>query len=1156
MADIPPEKDRLFGVMAAKLGFTSEADAEAYAQTFVRDPGMTLADRWEKEGVLEPEQRKLVDAMVDQAVSVNEGNFEKTLRALGVRRELDEALAEDADGREDISAGISFEHVGRYRYGDPNHTVSERGAKKKLFPVDPRAPREIGRGGIGRVLIAYDGHLGREIAVKELLPHLLKSEPDSRSTDSKAIVGRFLREARVTAQLEHPNIVPVYELGKRKDGTLYYTMKLVRGRTLSDALKSTHDLSDRLKLLNHFVGLCQAIAYAHSRGVVHRDIKPQNVMVGEFGETLVLDWGLAKIRGKKDIRGQDLLREVQQLREGEAVSTVPGSAFGTPAYMSPEQAEGQLELIDERSDVWGLGVVLYEILTGRLPFQGPNALAVVVRVMKEQPARVLSVYPEAPVELAAVADRALRRDRSERYQTAKELADEIVSFQSGGRVEAHQYTPLQLLKRFIESQKQKLAIAAVAFACLVAVAFGAYVQVLGERDRALRAEEESKKSLADALTERARTAALARDFMAAELYAGEALAIDESPVARGLVIGLDGVWRPKLLFETVTWAACHRVALAPDGSLIACATTDEVALFPREGRGEAGRHLRTPGGFNLSAVFSPDGSVLAAGGEDGNVRIFDLAGDSLKFTLLIGAAVHALTFSPDGTRLAAAGNEDAICIFDTSTYGEILKISVGKAAVAALAYSSDGRLLAVGGKDQVVRVLEAGSGTEKIQFRAHEKEVTSLAFSPDAELLVSGSIDRSARAFDLKLGRAGLVFAGHDDEVRAVSFTADSRFLLTASADKLVRVFGRTSARTIARIDGDDPLVSIAISKDGNTLVSSGVNRTLRVFDISTAAPPPPKRDQRSPVSTLSIASDGLSVATGADDGVIRVFESTNGKKARLFKGHTSEVTGLDFSPDGTLLASGGADQKIFVWLMSDGRALGTFSVPAPVRSLVFLGDGKTVVAATGDATLRFFGEGEKREEAVGAPITALAHEPRCPLLAISTEEKKVLLIRADTRAAAGELPAQTDRIAALAMSPKCDLLAIASGDYVVLHELESKALRGRFPKGDGPVAALAFSPDGKRLAWGGKDKLVRIGGVVDLKEHARLEAHTAEISALDWAIGGKYLASGSEDRTLRFFNLANLDTPGTKLSARAGEDFGMRLVAGKISFEHRGRRP
>lgn len=1153
----PParDKDRLFAVMSARLGFTEEAEEEAFAETWVREPGATLADRLEKQGKLQPDQRKLVEAMVDRAVSVNDGDVEKTFQALGVRRDLDEALAEESSERDDISAGISFEHAGRYRYGDPNHTISERGAKNSPEGRS-KLPREIGRGGIGRVLIAYDGHLGREIAVKELLPHLLSSEPDSRSTDSKALVGRFLREARVTAQLEHPNIVPVYELGKRKDGTLYYTMKLVRGRTLSDALKATHDLSDRLKLLNHFVGLCQAIAYAHSRGVVHRDIKPQNVMVGEFGETLVLDWGLAKIRGKKDIRGQDLLREVKQLREGEAVATMPGSAFGTPAYMSPEQAEGQLELIDERSDVWSLGVVLHEILTGRVPFQGPNALAVVVRVMKEQPPPVHSIYPEAPIELAAVADRALRRERTARYQTAKELAEEIVAFQSGGRVEAHQYTALQLLKRFIESQKQKLAIAAVAFVCLIAVAFGAYVQVLGERDRALRAELESKKSLADALTERARTAALARDFMAAELYAGEALAIDEAPVARGLVVGLDGVWRPKLVFETTTWASCHRVAVSPDGTLIACATTDEIALFPREGRGESARHLRTPGGFNLSVAFSPDGRTLAAGGEDGNLRVFAVEDDRLLQTLPIGAAVHALAYSPDGSRLAGAGDEKAIRIFDTSTYGEILRASPGDAAVGALAFSFDGRLLAVGGKDQLVRVLEASSGAEKIQFRAHEKEVTSLVFSPDAELLVSGSIDRSARAFDLKLGRAGLVFAGHDDEVRSVVFTADSRFVLTASTDKLVRVFGRTSARTIARIDGDDPVVSLGISKDGTTLVTSGVNRTLRVFDISNAAPPPPKRDLSSPVSSLSIARDGISVAVSGEDGVIRIFDSTNGKKARLFKGHQGDLESVVFSPDGSLLASGGADQKIIVWLSAEGRSFASFPVPARVRSLVFLGDGKTVAAATEDSTLRFYGEGEKKELPLGAQASLLAHDPRCSLLAVATEAKKIILVRTDTRELAGELPVPTDRIAAIALSPKCDLLAVTAGDHVALYYVAQKILAGNFPKSEGPVAAVAFSPDGKRLAWGGKDKLVYIGGVADREEHARLEAHTSEITALGWSSDGKYLASGSEDRTLRFFNLTHLDTPGKELSRRAGTDFGMRLIAGKISFEHRGTRP
>ena len=198
------------------------------------------------------------------------------------------------------------------------------------FAGGSREAAEIGRGGLGRVLLVEDRHLGREVAVKELLGggdiSSVGSAPTSGSVAPSVV--RFLREARVTGQLEHPNIVPVYELGVRADGTLYYTMRLVRGRTLAEALHDCSTLGERLKLLSHFADVCHAVAFAHSRGVIHRDLKPDNVMLGEFGETVVLDWGLARVAGKKDIRERDLREDGEVLRRPRPVSRCRAACSG------------------------------------------------------------------------------------------------------------------------------------------------------------------------------------------------------------------------------------------------------------------------------------------------------------------------------------------------------------------------------------------------------------------------------------------------------------------------------------------------------------------------------------------------------------------------------------------------------------------------------------------------------------------------------------------------------------------------------------------------------------------------------------------------------------------------------------------------------------
>ncbi len=237
---------------------------------------------------------------------------------------------------------------------------------------------------------------------------------------------------RITGRLSHPSIVHVYEMGTRDDGTLYYTMPLVRGRTLAEEIHRRGALAERLRLLAHFDDLCNGIAYAHSQGVLHRDLKPENVMVGPFGETVVLDWGLAKItrpassteaRGEAGGDGDD------------AALTAAGMTVGTPAYMSPEQAAGQLAEVDERSDVWGLGTVLYALLTGHAPFEGDSTAALVERVLTARYVPVTQRVRGAPPELVSMVDRCLQRDRRHRYQSVRALQEDLRAHRAGARVE-------------------------------------------------------------------------------------------------------------------------------------------------------------------------------------------------------------------------------------------------------------------------------------------------------------------------------------------------------------------------------------------------------------------------------------------------------------------------------------------------------------------------------------------------------------------------------------------------------------------------------------------------------------------------------------------------------------------------------------------------
>ena len=256
------------------------------------------------------------------------------------------------------------------------------------------------------MLLVHDEHLGRDIALKELFPEFATEVDDSPAPSpvrkSVPFIARFLQEARITGQLEHPSIVPVYALDYRKDGSLYYTMKLVRGKSLAQAIKAAGTLRERLGLLSHFVDLCQAMAYAHSRHIIHRDLKPANVMVGEFWETVVLDWGLAKSKDREDVH----------------------------------------------ADVYSLGAVLYQILTGKTPFTGKSVHEIIHKVLNDIPQPIGELEDGVPPELVAICTRALSKDKKQRYQSAKELAKEVRRFQAGALVQAYEYGFSEHLRRF------------------------------------------------------------------------------------------------------------------------------------------------------------------------------------------------------------------------------------------------------------------------------------------------------------------------------------------------------------------------------------------------------------------------------------------------------------------------------------------------------------------------------------------------------------------------------------------------------------------------------------------------------------------------------------------------------------------------------------
>ncbi|MGD9715206.1 MAG: serine/threonine-protein kinase, partial [Thermomicrobiales bacterium] len=340
------------------------------------------------------------------------------------------------------------------------------------------------KGGLGEVFVARDEELNRDVALKEI-----RGE-HAHNKDSR---GRFLLEAEITGGLEHPGIVPVYGLGQYPDGRPYYAMRFIQGDSLKEAIQEYHSEKNAQKsdsektlqlrkLLGRFIDVCQAISYAHSRGVLHRDLKPGNIMLGKYGETLVVDWGLAKVQGREDVTDADHLL---QPTSGEGVApTLVGSALGTPAYMPPEQAAGKLDQLGPASDVYSLGATLYHLLTGQAPFTGGNLEQTLKAVQSGQFPRPSEIKSDVPKPLEAVCLKAMALKPRDRYATPQDLADDVERYLADEPVQAFPEPFTQRAKRWVR-KNPTLTTTTAAVVLLSAVGLGTFSTILGAKNQTL-----------------------------------------------------------------------------------------------------------------------------------------------------------------------------------------------------------------------------------------------------------------------------------------------------------------------------------------------------------------------------------------------------------------------------------------------------------------------------------------------------------------------------------------------------------------------------------------------------------------------------------------------------------------------------------------------
>ena len=407
------DRHLLFGLLALQNGLIDQGQLVAAFQAWTRDKARSLADHLQARGNLTADKRALLDALAEVHLEAHDGDVEKSLAAVPANRSTRAGLAEL--GEPEIEATLA--RITRNNHGqatevddDPDRTSTlavggSTGDGQRFRLLRPHA-----RGGLGEVFVALDAELHREVALKQML---------DKHADDPVSRQRFVAEAEITGGLEHPGIVPVYGVGTTAGGRPYYAMRFIKGDSLKEAIEHFHK-DDTLKnhpgrrslelrkLLRRFLDVCNAVDYAHSRGVIHRDLKPANIILGKHGETLVVDWGLAKAIGRADpsVGEQTIVPSSSGSSE-----TLPGSALGTPAYMSPEQAGGDLDRLGPRSDVYSLGATLYCLLTGKPPFEGDDIGSILRRVRAGDFRAPREVDPSLDKALDAVCRKRWRRSR-------------------------------------------------------------------------------------------------------------------------------------------------------------------------------------------------------------------------------------------------------------------------------------------------------------------------------------------------------------------------------------------------------------------------------------------------------------------------------------------------------------------------------------------------------------------------------------------------------------------------------------------------------------------------------------------------------------------------------------------------------------------------
>lgn len=980
-----------------------------------------------------------------------------------------------------------------------------------------RCLRRIGEGGMGIVFEAEQENPHRIVALKVVRPGMATATH----------LRRFELEAEALARLEHPAIARIYEAGTADTpwGRVpYFAMERVQGRPLAThCAEAGLSLRERVALL---ASVCEAIEYAHGKGVVHRDLKSSNVLVGEDGIPKVLDFGVARLVEAGETRRTEL--------------TLEGQVIGTLATMSPEQVRGDVRRIDARTDVYALGSMAYELLAGRPPLclEG-KPLAEAARIVEEtDPPRLATLVPSCRGDLDVIVGKALEKDPERRYASASALAADLTRFLRDEPILARPPSAATLLRKFTRRNRTSVAAGVVGACALTAgasVAIWKAVEATGEREVAASRTAEAERSGRDARSQayRANLSAALAALQLHDVVEATRRLEEAPPELRG--------WEWHHLWSRLDESIANfaigaggvtALDLAPDGrSFAAALSTGRLELWSLE-TGERLASLERPGHRSDALRFSRDGRTLlsatvrggalcaaydlpqlserqlwSAKGPGAREAAFDNGGGQLLrpvspqvFAVLDASTGDTLAQFPldaESAVFAASPDDSRVAIGDLRGFGVrrlqdglplVRRDDIG--GVQAIAFRGDGARLIVGMYGPEAHVCDAATGASLLVLAGHGAGVTCAQFSPDERRIATASGDGTVRLWDANLGIPRKTWHGHRGRVRRLLFTPDGERLVTAGDDGCVRVW---SAK-----EGDDPLIlvhpqtvyGLAFSPDGARLATGCLETespSLFVWDALSGTRVAAWLNAQ--VTVLAWSDDGSRLAVGRHNRPISVLDAASGVRVAVARLHNYNTDSVAFDASTGQIVSSGLDGRLHFDDASTGKA---------IRA-------ETLGSARGEAT----------------PLYRAVVGGGGAWIAASRLDRSIAIFEGPERAERRRLTGHDGFVVSLAASPDGNRLASGSLDGEIrIWSVADGALVATLRSHSQEVFALAFSPDGARLVSGGRDRAIRVWSTDRWEEVVRLGGHTSFIYALTFSPDGQTLASAGGDDTVRLWGV------------------------------------